>query len=167
MKVIRMTRQLDSEITISATAQQVWAVLTDFQRYPAWNPFIREAGGELREGGRLNVRIQPPGSGAMTFRPIVQTLTPGARLSWLGHLLYPGLFDGEHVFEIVEEAAGRVRFRQSERFSGLLVPFFPSSLYEKTQQGFALMNQALKQRVERGVLLPDQDDGRALVSAPG
>ncbi len=141
-------KQLDSEITIAGTAEAVWTVLTDFQHYPAWNPFIQKATGELREGARLNVRIKPPGSGAMTFRPTVQTLIPGTRLSWLGHLLYPGLFDGEHVFEIVEEAAGRVRFRQSEGFKGLLVPVLPSSLYEKTQQGFALMNLALKQRVE-------------------
>ena len=41
-----------------------------------------------------------------------------------------------------------VRFRQSEQFHGLLVPLFPTSMYEKTRRGLEAMNQALKERVE-------------------
>jgi len=36
----------------------------------------------------------------MTFRPTILKAEPERELRWLGRLLLPGLFDGEHVFEI-------------------------------------------------------------------
>jgi uncharacterized protein YndB with AHSA1/START domain len=53
-------RELTAEIEIAASPDRVWEVLTDLDAYPAWNPFIRRASGELREGARLEVVIQPP-----------------------------------------------------------------------------------------------------------
>ena len=41
--------------------ERVWAVLTDFDSYPKWNPFIHSISGDLRVGGHLIVRIVPPG----------------------------------------------------------------------------------------------------------
>ncbi|MCC5809668.1 MAG: SRPBCC domain-containing protein [Ectothiorhodospiraceae bacterium] len=141
-------KYLETEITIDAPAEQVWSVLTDLDGYRDWNPFIREAGGELREGGRLDIRIHPPEGKPMRFRPSVTALLPSRELRWLGHLGIPGLFDGEHVFRIEALSGGGVRFQQSERFRGLLVPLLPRKLYDRTRQGFELMNQALKQVVE-------------------
>jgi hypothetical protein len=45
-----------------------------------------------------------PGRRPTTFRPRVLEAEPARRLRWLGHLLVPGLFDGEHRFTI--EPAG-------------------------------------------------------------
>jgi hypothetical protein len=36
----------------------------------------------------------------MTFRPTVLNAETNRELRWLGHLLAPGLFDGEHSFTI-------------------------------------------------------------------
>jgi len=36
----------------------------------------------------------------MTFRPTILKAEPNRELRWLGHLLVPGLFDGEHIFTI-------------------------------------------------------------------
>jgi hypothetical protein len=60
----------------------------------------------------------------------------------------PGLFDGEHRFQIERSGEGEVRSRQAEVFRGVLVHLFPKSMYEKTECGFDAMNRALKQRVE-------------------
>jgi len=62
------------------------------------------------------------------------------------HLLVPGIFDGEHYFELTETSAG-VRLAQGELFTGLLVPLL-SSMLAGTAKGFAAMNQALKARAE-------------------
>jgi hypothetical protein len=83
----------------------------------------------------------------MTFRPTVRAARPGRELRWLGHLLVAGLFDGEHSFQIEPLGAGRSRFTQAERFSGLLVRPFGGGL-AKTERGFEAMNRALKARVE-------------------
>jgi hypothetical protein len=138
---------ISHEIEIDASPEAVWAVLADTASYPDWNPFVRRLEGELREGERLEARIAPPGGREMTFKPVVQAAEPGRELRWLGRLLLPRLFDGEHSFRLEPLEGGRTRFVQSERFSGLLVPLLRSSL-AKTERGFEVMNAALKERVE-------------------
>ena len=141
-------RELRSEIEIDAPPERVWAVVTDFPAYPEWNPFIRRITGELREGARLEVRIEPPGARATTFKPTVRALEEKRELRWLGRLLVPGIFDGEHRLLIEPHEGGRSRFVQSERFSGFLVGLFRGML-AKTEGGFEQMNAALKARVEQ------------------
>lgn len=141
-------RTLVTEIEIDAPAGRVWQILTDFARYPEWNPFIPHAEGEVREGARLSVRIAPPGGTAMTFRPRLQRVVMERELRWLGRLLLPGIFDGAHVFEIEPLTDARVRFVQFEHFRGVLVPLFWRSLDTQTRAGFTAMNEALKARAE-------------------
>jgi hypothetical protein len=140
--------ELSTEIEIDSTPERVWSILVDFPSYPRWNPFIRYIQGTTEAGKRLEVRIQRSGGKGMTFRPTVLAAERPRELRWLGHLLFPGLFDGEHRFVIEPLSAGKVRFQQSERFSGLLVPLFRSSLDRDTRRGFDEMNVALKQRAE-------------------
>ncbi len=139
-------KELHSEIEIAASAERVWDILTDFASYPQWNPFIRNISGQPTPGERLEVRLEPPGGRAMTFKPKVLNAEPNRELRWLGHLLVPGLFDGEHSFTIQPLEGNRVRFVQREAFKGLLVPLFARSLETNTQRGFEEMNRALKER---------------------
>ena len=141
-------RELRREIEIDAPPERVWAVVSDFAAYPEWNPFIRRIGGELREGARLEVRIEPPDTRAMTFKPTVRAVEANRELRWLGRLLLPGVFDGEHSLRIEPLDSGRSRFIQSERFTGLLVGLLGGTL-SKTEAGFEQMNTALKARAER------------------
>jgi hypothetical protein len=90
--------------------------------------------------------MQPPGRKPMTFRPTVRVAEPGHELRWLGRVLIPGIFDGEHAF-IIEERQGGCRLRHEETFRGLLVPAFGAML-DDTEKGFIAFNAALKQRVE-------------------
>lgn len=142
-----MAASLEATIDIGATPERVWAVLTDFGSYPDWNPFIKRIAGTPEVGAKLEVRIHPPGGRAMTFRPTVRAAEPTRELRWLGRLLVPGVLDGEHGFRLEPLAEGGVRFVQSERFSGALVPLFGRTL-RQTEAGFAQMNAALKQRAE-------------------
>jgi hypothetical protein len=141
-------KELHSEIEIDAPAERVWHLLTDFASYPRWNPFIRRISGEPARGERLEARIEPPGGLGMTFKPKVLNAEPNRKLRWLGHLLVPGLFDGEHSFAIEPLEENRVRFIQREAFKGLLVPLFARSLETNTQRGIEEMNRALKERAE-------------------
>jgi hypothetical protein len=141
-------KKLHSEIEIDAPAERVWRLLTDFASYPEWNPFIRSISGQPTPGERLEVRIEPPGGRGMTFRPTVLTAEDNRELRWLGHLLVPGLFDGEHSLTIQPLGENRARFVQREAFKGLLVPLFRRSLDNNTQRGFEEMNRALKERAE-------------------
>jgi hypothetical protein len=141
-------RELRREIDIDASSERVWAVVTDFAAYPEWNPFIRRISGELQVGAKLEVQIEPPGARATTFKPTLRAVEVNRELRWLGRLLLPRVFDGEHSFRIDQRDGGRSHFVMSERFSGLLVGLF-SGLLAKTEVGFEQMNTALKTRVEQ------------------
>jgi hypothetical protein len=150
-------KELHSEIEIAARPERVWGILTDFASYPRWNPFIRTISGELKVGERLDIRLEPPDSRGITLRPRVLSAEPNRKLRWLGHLLVPGLFDGEHSLSIELLEEDRVRFVQGEAFKGLLVPLLAGSLDQNTLRGFEEMNEALKERAEA---LPESTDLR-------
>lgn len=142
-----MAREIAAAIRIAAPAAKVWSVLTDLPAYAAWNPFIVSAAGTPVVGKRLSIRAQPPGGTVLRFRPLVLVADPEREFRWRGQFILPGLFDGEHAFRIEPEAEG-VRFVQTERFTGLLIPITPASLFERIQHGFEAMNRALRQRAE-------------------
>ena len=141
-------KEIRTEIDIEASAGRVWNSLTDFPAFPEWNPFIRRISGEPKVGTKLEVFMQSSGTRGMTFRPTVMKVERDRELRWLGRLAVPGLFDGEHIFEIEEPAAKRVHFVQRERFRGLLVPLLARSLDRDTKRGFEEMNRALRTRAE-------------------
>ena len=141
------SRQLSSEIQINSSAQRVWELITNFDDFPQWNPFIRRASGEIKTGAKLEVFIQPSGTKGMTFRPKVLKVNINRELRWLGRLYLPWLFDGEHAFTIEPLNESSVTFIQNEKFIDLLVPFSGSLLHD-TLRGFGEMNEALKQRAE-------------------
>jgi hypothetical protein len=141
-------RELHSEIEIRATPQRIWQVLTRFDDYPAWNPFIVQASGSPVEGGRLRITVKPPGRRAMTFSPTVLVARPERELRWIGRVGLPGLFDGEHSFTLASIDGGRTRVVQHERFTGMLVPILGRGLYVASQEGFEMLTRALKERAE-------------------
>jgi hypothetical protein len=143
-----LNHELATEIVISAPAEKVWSVLTDFSSYPEWNPFVVCIQGELATNARLEVEIKPPGGRGMTFKPKLTQLIPGQKLAWTGRLPVPGAFQGEHRFELWPLGADRTLLIHAERFSGLLVPLLEKSLETKTRAGFEAMNEAVKERAE-------------------
>jgi hypothetical protein len=141
-------RELSTEIEFQGTPDETWAVLTNLQAFGEWNPFIERIDGEIRVGAKLEVRLQPVDERAITMHPTVLAVEPGRELRWIGHLMIPGIFDGEHRFRIEEAGPGRVRFTQSERFGGILVPMLWKKLRDGgTAKGFRAMNEALARRV--------------------
>ena len=141
-------RRIETGIDIDASPSRVWRLLTDFAGMPAWNPFIKSISGNLTQGSRLSVYIAPPGKSGMRFHPTVLSVRPERELRWLGHLLFSGIFDGEHYFLLEPIGESRTRLRQGETFSGLLVGLLSGTL-SATEAGFEAMNTALKQQAEQ------------------
>jgi hypothetical protein len=115
-----------------------------------WNPFITKLDGKLAKRERLMVKLEPPGGREMTFRPTLLDVVEACEFRWLGHFLIPGLFDGEHIFEL-EDIGGKTRLIQREVFKGILVIPMLMAFGEKTERGFAAMNEALRARVDSGL----------------
>jgi hypothetical protein len=138
-------KHIQTEITIDATPDTVWGLLTDFATYPEWNPFITRIEGEPTLGARLEADLQPAGRKQSTFKPTVTVVEPGRHFEWLGGT--KGIFTGAHRFEL-ESVEGGTRFIQSERFAGALSGLIMRMIGTQTEAGFVAMNEALKVRAE-------------------
>ncbi len=139
-------RSISTQIIINASVDQVWKELTDFAKYPEWNPFIRKLSGEIKTGNRIEVIFQIEGTKPMKFTPEIKVIEKNKMFQWEGHLLIPGIFTGKHTFLLVPMEANKTKLIQKEDFKGILVPFFKM---DTTVQGFELMNRAFKERVEK------------------
>ncbi len=142
-------KHLHTEISINATPEKIWNELTDFKKYPEWNPLVRSFSGNLKEGEKVTVKIEPPGSNGMTLKPTITRVIPNKEFRWQGHLLFPGLFDGEHIFQIEPHLNGTSLFKHSENFKGILIPLFRKMLDNETRKGFEMMNEKLKEICEK------------------
>lgn len=143
-----MSKIITTHLTVNASAEDVWATLTDLASYSGWNPFITNACGTVAVGERLNLTIQPPGARVMAFRPWVTAVEEHRYLEWLGRLAMPGVFDGRHSFQLTPMGVSRTLVQQSETFTGTLVPF-TGNLLARTQAGFVAMNEALAMQTLR------------------
>jgi hypothetical protein len=144
-----MQKELRTEILINATPEKVWSVLTDFENYKNWNPFIKSIKGKVEAGKIIEARIEPPDGQAMTFKPKILVFEKNKELRWLGHFIFKGLFDGEHIFELIDNGNQTTTFIQREIFNGILVSLFKKMLDTNTVNGFNLMNQKLKEESEK------------------
>ncbi len=140
-------KEVCSSVDIHASDKQVWQILTDFPSYPQWNPYIRQASGEIKVGAQIYIFNRSSNTDdGLAFRPTILTVTPDRELRWLGYVYVPGLFDGEHVFTIQSLDDAHVHFTQCETFSGIGTVIDAQDT--NTQGDFQRMNLALKGRSE-------------------
>lgn len=136
-------KEIKTTIQINATPQRVWEVLTDFDQYKNWNPFISLVKGDFIVGEKISIT-----AGGMKFKPEVLEYNKYEEIRWLGNLLFKGLFDGEHSFVIIDNGDGTSTFNHEEVFNGILVGLFSNKLDTETKEGFIQMNNELKKIAE-------------------
>jgi hypothetical protein len=138
-------KTMSATIQIDAPPMTVWAILTDLNGYPDWNPLFREASGQIAVGSRIALRTVHPANGRlMTVKPKITVADPGAELRWTSSL--PGIVSGEHSFTLTP-ADGGTQLVQAETFRGLLVPLSGQTL-ARSDASFKGLNEAIKKRAE-------------------
>jgi len=159
---------IETEVTIDAPPSKLWSILTEFDAFPEWNPFltrIKLTSGDIQTldasqddnpQAALEVSLEPEGpSSRRIFTPAVVKWKKDTEFAWLGsvRLLGLSLFTGEHHFELRQQGDGKTLFRHYESFGGLLCRPILYWIGDKTRRGFENMNQALKQRAESVVVV--------------
>ncbi|MBF0452369.1 MAG: SRPBCC domain-containing protein [Candidatus Magnetomorum sp.] len=143
-------REVFTEISILADPIVIWEILTNLENYSQWNPFVVLSRGKAEVGARLECRPRMPGSKRiLKFHPVVTRVVPQKEFAWHGHTLFHGLADGEHIFEFFPEEDGSIRLVHRQEFWGLAIPVVWRAIASKTEQGFDLMNRALKEKAEQ------------------
>jgi hypothetical protein len=157
----RPSHTIESRVTIQASPQTVWKVLTDFAEYSRWNPYIVKARGEPREGSSLALQLDRAEGDVQSVEPEVSIVKQGRKIRWQSRTLVPGIDDREYEAIIEPTGEGQVRFVQRTRFEGLLVPFLDVG---PDQDGLDRMGAALKEQAEKKeggpeTIVPDQGNG--------
>jgi hypothetical protein len=151
-------REITTHIDIDAGAALVWHILTDVSSYRRWNPLVRSVLGSLRRGSTILITELRSGTPAprhastmptRTVQRTVKHVREARELYWLGGRAPTWAYTTERRFRIEPLDRGGVRFHQSERFSGFLVPFLWGGLRRDRTPAFCAMNEALKLRAER------------------
>ena len=140
-------KELRTEIEIQASPEKVWKILTDLEKYPEWNPFIRHAIGKTEIGKTVDIDFAPDSKGLKLHCTVV-VAEPNRQLCWNYHVIFPGLFRGEHSFCIEPMRDNQTRFIDREIFYGWLVPLQAKDIDTNTKRGFEAMDKALKARAE-------------------
>jgi len=148
-------KEIRSEVEIDSSPDKVWQLLIDS---PGFVPDeIWEAVKCHRIGRKLKVYMETESGKGASLTVRLLAAEPGRELRWKGQLWVPGLFDGEHAFEVkaIPDNHGRERvlFVQSEKLSGLLLPFLSKTI-TNTKEEFDKMSLTLKQRAEQIQTLP-------------
>jgi len=140
-----MSRTIQTEILLPASPERVWAVLTDFKRYPEWNPFVREIKGQARDGEELCIRLAPRLSWTVPFCARVVACKESKAFAWAGGPKC--LLHGQHYFDLQASTDGReTRLVHGEIFSGLLARPLLWMLGDPAR-GYAAMNEALRRQL--------------------
>ena len=104
------------DVTIHASPERVWKILTDAEGFTKWNSTVTEVRGRIAEGEKLLVRV--PGY-ERTFTPTVSCVVDEKQMTWTGGMA--PFFKGVRTFMITPRPDGDTDFTMEERFSGLLV----------------------------------------------
>ena len=132
-----------AEITIEATPEEVWSVLTDAPGYAAWNPLLVPVSGEFGEGAEVEYRMTQPNGKQSTMTARVTKVVALEELSQ--HAGIPGVLTADHTWRL-EPTQGGTRVIQHEVDSGAAMLFWDSSW---VQPAYERVNLALKRRVEQ------------------
>ncbi|MFC2027464.1 SRPBCC family protein [Chloroflexota bacterium] len=144
-------------IDINAPIEVVWKIMTDFDRYPEWNP--------LNRFFRLDSKAEP--NHTVTFGPNWETYDqaegeplPDASFTqhetitvWevnccLAYAVISPELNAERVQHISTLPNGRTRYHTYERTSGSFSPDMRRDLGDKIIAGFRANGEALKKRAE-------------------
>ena len=142
-------KEIRTEIDVKASPDKAWGVLTDFNSFPQWNPFIRQIDGHPSVGTKLKIHLNTSSGKSRTYRPTVTKVEPPHELRWYGKSFIPGMFNGERIFTIEPLKTNHVRFVHMEIFTGLGVALVGNRLDKDMNESFVKMNRAFKEKVEQ------------------
>lgn len=141
-------KTIETNIVIISTPEKIWDVLTNFEEYELWNPFMTKVVGNASLGSKIEVNIKTISGKNRSYYPIITKYETNKELRWKGKSFLPGVFNGERVFVLEKSGDDKVSFSHKEIFSGLGVKLVGNKLDESLREGFVRMNEALKVRAE-------------------
>jgi uncharacterized protein YndB with AHSA1/START domain len=136
-----------AEVEIIATEALVWEVLTDFQRWPQWNPDVKSISfsGPVEQGTEFRWKVA---GGSITSK-LTRVAAPRL-LAWTGRVTPLGI-DAVHVWTL-DPRNGHTWARTQESWSGLAVrllqPLAAGMLKKSLETGLRRLKVECERRVQ-------------------
>jgi uncharacterized protein YndB with AHSA1/START domain len=136
-------------VEIDAPASLVWSVLTDYARYPEWNPYTVRVDTTLEVGSVIDLHLPDPSKPGETFvnREYVREVTPPSYLRYDTGEEIPGMHAVREQW-VTDLGEGRSSYRTTDLFSGEIATFVFEQQGEWVKAGFDSVCHALKARAE-------------------
>ena len=139
-------RYYEATSVIAASAEAVWAVLSDGPGWATWDSGVDGVEGRIVMGETIKIRVKAaPGR---TFPVKVTAFEPPVRLQFSGGMPL-GLFPGVRTYTLSPAADGGTRFQVREEYTGPLLGLIWRSMPD-LGPSFDRFAHGLKLRVESG-----------------
>ena len=138
---------IETEILIQADIDEIWQILTDFDKYSQWNKFCPEIKTTGKIGDPLDMKVFLKANKPTFQREFISENAPyelGWGLNW-------GIFLKSHRLqrlELLENAL--VKYYTYDKLWGLLTPLVSWLYADAILKGFELTAKCLKKYVEEG-----------------
>jgi hypothetical protein len=131
-----------SDVEIVAGIQTVWDIMAAIDRWPEWNPDVKEASldGELAEGSQFRWR-----SGAVRITSTLRRVEPPHVLAWTGKTFS---IDAIHVWHL-EGHAGNTTAATYESWDGFIARIFRAACRRTVDRALQAGLRHLKAEAER------------------
>ncbi|MFL3655178.1 MAG: SRPBCC family protein [Halioglobus sp.] len=142
---------INTEITLPASPEKSWNVLTDFAGYPDWNPYLPRVEATFAAGESVSFTLVDENfPDPLNLTAQLGQISANRSFYWTGRLGVQGLFDTRHVFELHPRDDGNTELHHYEEFRGLIPALLPQRKKRTgyTRAAFERMNSALYQRLK-------------------
>jgi hypothetical protein len=130
------------EIQIGASPEVVWDVLTDFERWPQWNPDVKSMSfqGAVAPGSEFRWKAGPG-----TIVSTLEQVDPPSYVRWRGRTMS---IKAMHEWRLGSHEGG-THVETEESFSGLLARLFNGQLQKTLDRSLEQGLEHLKREAER------------------
>lgn len=132
--------------TIAASADEVWAVLSDSAGWPTWDSGVEGVEGAVAPDAKVKIRSEAAPGRAFAVK--VTAFRPGQQLQLTGGMPL-GLFRGVRTYDLSPNPAGGTDFRLREEYTGPMLGMIWKSMPD-LGPSFEKFASGLKRRVESG-----------------
>jgi hypothetical protein len=141
--------KVTTDISLSASPEAIWAVLTDLASYTEWNPMIKAASGMPAPMGRIEVTISYLGADLLKGSAEVTGLVPAKYFSFVLGKGPAWWYQEEHIFRLKPRDDGKVTFYNEVFATGLALRFGRKSAAHRMRYAVDQMNEALQDRLQK------------------
>ncbi len=137
-----------AETTIAASPEKVWEVITDFEAYAEWNPWLIEATGSAVVDGRVDARVRL-GERVRRAKHRVFLVEQPRRLCWRDAGFTTLFATGSRCRTLEADGAGGTRLRVELRVGGGSRRMVRRKYDEALREGLEAEIRALARRAAR------------------